>query len=135
MRYLAGWRIQLAKQLLKQLNMSIVEVAERVGYESEAAFNRAFRRHVGLPPAAWARAARSCQAGIWGSGAAPPSLFGLPAVSALVSCCIPVQHPQGAQRVPPARPALALVRLTRHRASGFSLERPPARPRPLRPAP
>ncbi len=59
MRYLAGWRIQLAKQLLKQLNLSIVEVAEHVGYASEAAFNRAFRRHVGLPPAAWARAARS----------------------------------------------------------------------------
>jgi len=48
----------VAKQLLKQLNLSIVEVAERVGYESEAAFNRAFRRHVGLPPAAWAHAAR-----------------------------------------------------------------------------
>jgi transcriptional regulator GlxA family with amidase domain len=61
MRYLASWRIQLAKQLLKQVNVSLIEVAERVGYESEAAFNRAFRRHVGLPPAAWARASRAAE--------------------------------------------------------------------------
>lgn len=51
--YLAGWRIQLAKYLLKQSNVKLVEVAARVGYDSEAAFSRAFRRHVGYPPAAW----------------------------------------------------------------------------------
>lgn len=51
--YLAGWRIQLAKYLLKQSNVKLLEVATRVGYDSEAAFSRAFRRHVGYPPAAW----------------------------------------------------------------------------------
>jgi AraC-like DNA-binding protein len=53
MRYLTGWRIQLAKHLLLQADLSIAEVAGRVGYEAEAAFNRAFKRHVGAPPAAW----------------------------------------------------------------------------------
>jgi AraC family transcriptional regulator, alkane utilization regulator len=53
MRYLAGWRMQLAKHLILQADLSIAEVADRVGYESEAAFNRAFKRHVGTPPVAW----------------------------------------------------------------------------------
>lgn len=53
MRYLTGWRIQLAKHLMLQAGLPISEVAGRVGYESEAAFNRAFKRHVGEPPAAW----------------------------------------------------------------------------------
>jgi AraC family transcriptional regulator, alkane utilization regulator len=53
MRYLAIWRIQLAKYLLKQTSLNLVDVAERVGYESVVAFNRAFRRHVGQPPATW----------------------------------------------------------------------------------
>jgi AraC-like DNA-binding protein len=53
MRYLTGWRIQLAKHLILQAALPIAEVADRVGYESEAAFNRAFKRHVGAPPVAW----------------------------------------------------------------------------------
>jgi AraC-like DNA-binding protein len=53
MRYLTGWRIQLAKHLLLQATLPIAEVADRVGYESEAAFNRAFKREVGAPPVAW----------------------------------------------------------------------------------
>jgi AraC-like DNA-binding protein len=53
MRYLTGWRIQLAKHLMLQLALPIAEVADRVGYESEAAFNRAFKRNVGVPPATW----------------------------------------------------------------------------------
>jgi AraC family transcriptional regulator, alkane utilization regulator len=52
-QYLAAWRMQLAQYLLKQPDMNIGKVAERVGYESEAAFNRAFKRHFGEPPAAW----------------------------------------------------------------------------------
>jgi AraC-like DNA-binding protein len=51
--YLAVWRMQLAKHLLKHTNYTLSEVAERVGYDSDVAFNRAFRRHVGQPPAAW----------------------------------------------------------------------------------
>ena len=57
MHYLTGWRMQLAKYLLKQSNVRLAEVAARVGYESEAAFNRAFRRYVGQPPATWRGAA------------------------------------------------------------------------------
>ena len=53
MRYLAVWRMQLAKYLLKQTTLKLVEVAQRVGYESDVAFNRAFKRHVGQPPAPW----------------------------------------------------------------------------------
>jgi AraC-like DNA-binding protein len=53
MRYLTGWRIQLAKHLILQAGLPIAEVADRVGYESEAAFNRAFKRYVGVPPVAW----------------------------------------------------------------------------------
>jgi AraC family transcriptional regulator, alkane utilization regulator len=58
MHYLAEWRIQLAMQMLRDGTHSIPNVAARVGYESEAAFNRAFKRFVGAPPASWRRAAR-----------------------------------------------------------------------------
>ncbi len=57
MHYLAGWRIHLAREMLRERACSVQEVAERVGYESEAAFSRAFKRLVGHSPAAWGRAA------------------------------------------------------------------------------
>jgi AraC family transcriptional regulator, alkane utilization regulator len=57
MRYLAGWRVQLAKQMMRDGDSSIAEIAARVGYESEAAFNRAFKRSAGSPPAAWRKGA------------------------------------------------------------------------------
>jgi transcriptional regulator GlxA family with amidase domain len=53
MRYLARWRIQLAAHELRNSNVPLARIAEQVGYESEAAFNRAFKRSYGLPPAAW----------------------------------------------------------------------------------
>ena len=53
MRYLTNWRMQLAKQIMRDGTRNIQEVATRVGYESEAAFNRAFKRATGCPPAAW----------------------------------------------------------------------------------
>jgi AraC-like DNA-binding protein len=56
MHYLARWRIHLARQLLCEPARSIPDIAAKVGYESEAAFNRAFKRLVGTPPAAWRRA-------------------------------------------------------------------------------
>ncbi|MBR1124364.1 AraC family transcriptional regulator [Bradyrhizobium lablabi] len=52
-QYLASWRMHLARDLLRESSLGIGEIAGRIGYESEAAFNRAFRRAVGLPPAAW----------------------------------------------------------------------------------
>jgi AraC-like DNA-binding protein len=53
MRYLANWRMQLAKQMMRDGMHNIQDVATRVGYESEAAFNRAFKRATGSPPATW----------------------------------------------------------------------------------
>jgi AraC-like DNA-binding protein len=49
--YLARWRLQLAARRLQMTHENIVQVACDVGYESEAAFNRAFKREFGLPPA------------------------------------------------------------------------------------
>jgi AraC-like DNA-binding protein len=59
MRYLANWRMQLAKELLREGTHTIQEIAIRVGYESEPAFNRAFKRAAGVPPAAWRKSVTS----------------------------------------------------------------------------
>ena len=56
MQYLAHWRMQLAAGLLAAGADKVAGVALRVGYDSEAAFSRAFRRLVGVPPATWRRA-------------------------------------------------------------------------------
>ncbi len=50
-QYLAQWRLQLAASLLRAGRTSVAEVAERVGYGSEAALSRAFKRFVGVAPA------------------------------------------------------------------------------------
>jgi len=55
MQYLAQWRMQLAARMLRESQASIVTIALNVGYDSEAAFARAFKRLVGLSPAAWRR--------------------------------------------------------------------------------
>jgi AraC-like DNA-binding protein len=55
MRYLARWRIQVAAHQLRINDMPLARIAEHVGYESEAAFSRAFKRNFGVPPAAWRR--------------------------------------------------------------------------------
>ena len=56
MQYLAGWRMHLAKRLLRDSTLGLAEIAVRVGYDSEAAFNRAFSRVVGTPPGTWRQA-------------------------------------------------------------------------------
>lgn len=56
MHYLANWRIQLGSRLLRETRQTVASIALDVGYESEAAFSRAFRRLVGKPPATWRRA-------------------------------------------------------------------------------
>lgn len=53
MKYLIYWRLQLASRQLQDTDDSIAKIAIQVGYESEAAFNRAFKRYVGVPPGAW----------------------------------------------------------------------------------
>lgn len=53
MRYLTQWRLQVAAHLLRSTDATMPEIAGRVGYASEAAFSRAFKRGLGVPPAAW----------------------------------------------------------------------------------
>jgi AraC-like DNA-binding protein len=53
MQYLANWRMQLATNYLRNGTESIAAVANRVGYDSEAAFSRAFKKAVGAPPSEW----------------------------------------------------------------------------------
>ena len=55
MAYLAQWRLKLGAELLQSTEESVAEVAATVGYGSEAAFNRAFRREFDCPPAQFRR--------------------------------------------------------------------------------
>ena len=55
MQYLANWRMQLAANQLLAGTDNVATIAERVGYESEAAFSRAFKKAVGMPPSEWRR--------------------------------------------------------------------------------
>lgn len=58
MRYLAGWRMQLAADLLSRTDALVALVAAQVGYGSEPAFSRSFRRAFGLSPSEYRRRAR-----------------------------------------------------------------------------
>ena len=55
MRYCAGWRMRIAANMLRDGKQSMANVAYAVGFQSEAAFNRAFKREFGMPPAKWRR--------------------------------------------------------------------------------
>ena len=55
MQYLAQWRMQTAARMLLETRATVATIALDVGYDSEAAFARAFKRLVGKPPAAWRR--------------------------------------------------------------------------------
>ena len=59
MEYLLGWRMALAKDLLRRHKGSVATVAERVGYSSASTFSVAFARHVGMPPIRYAREQRA----------------------------------------------------------------------------
>jgi len=54
-QYLMRWRLALAAQTLRSGDEAIARVAARTGYVSQTAFNRAFKREFGMPPAAWRR--------------------------------------------------------------------------------
>jgi AraC-like DNA-binding protein len=53
MQYLQKWRLQIAASKLSDGGSSIAEIGAEIGYESEAAFSRAFKKAVGMPPAEW----------------------------------------------------------------------------------
>jgi AraC-like DNA-binding protein len=55
MHYLTNWRMQVARQQLRTTAASLAQVAQAVGYESEAAFSRAFKKAFGVAPATWRR--------------------------------------------------------------------------------
>lgn len=57
-RYLTRQRLQLAARRLVETPDALAKIAFDVGYDSEAAFNRAFKRAYGLPPAAWRESRR-----------------------------------------------------------------------------
>ena len=58
MQYLTSWRMQVATQTLRSSSASLAEVADMVGYDSEAAFSRAFKKAVGTAPGTWRRSQR-----------------------------------------------------------------------------
>lgn len=62
MAYLTRWRLQLGAQLLTSTSQSVAQIASQVGYESEPAFNRAFKREYGSPPARFRLKARTTAA-------------------------------------------------------------------------
>jgi len=59
MAYLTRWRLQLAARSLEKTSRGVAEIAGDIGYESEAAFNRAFKREFGLPPGRMRHIARN----------------------------------------------------------------------------
>jgi AraC-like DNA-binding protein len=62
MQYLTQWRMQVAAGLLRDTAAKVLDVALQVGYDSEPAFSRAFKRVVGVSPGAWRRGERSARA-------------------------------------------------------------------------
>ena len=72
MTYLTRWRLQLAARALAKTPKGVAEIASDVGYESEAAFNRAFKREFGLPPARYRREQKGAGSGPrWPAGPLP----------------------------------------------------------------
>jgi AraC-like DNA-binding protein len=59
MQYIARWRMQLASRLLENPGVTLAAAAKEVGYESEAAFNRAFKKLIGVPPGTWRKSRQS----------------------------------------------------------------------------
>ena len=59
MEYLLGWRMALAKDLLRRQKAGVAQVDEQVGYSSASTFSTAFARHVGMPPTLYARKQRA----------------------------------------------------------------------------
>ena len=74
MQYLTCWRMQVAARLIADQAMGIAAVAHEVGYDSEAAFSRAFKKATGMPPAAWRDrySSKAANSQLAAGGGAPP---------------------------------------------------------------
>jgi AraC-like DNA-binding protein len=68
MQYLARWRMQIAAGLLSSGTTNMAAIAAEIGYGSEAAFSRAFKKVVGRPPSAWRRRPAMTDAANTGAG-------------------------------------------------------------------
>jgi AraC-like DNA-binding protein len=97
MQYLTRWRLQIAAQELLSGGTSLAILAEHVGYDSEAAFNRAFKREFGMPPAGW----RKChsQADAAGASENPSGSLVEPAADEVPSTHMPPDAFTGQQRI------------------------------------
>jgi AraC-like DNA-binding protein len=62
MQYLTQWRMQIAANLLAQSGTKVAAIGAEVGYDSEAAFSRAFKKATGLAPGAWRESRRNARA-------------------------------------------------------------------------
>ena len=58
MHYLAKWRMQIASEMLRRRHSNMATIAAEIGYESEAAFSRAFKKMMGVTPSAWRQGMR-----------------------------------------------------------------------------
>lgn len=76
MRYLTNWRMQLAAQLLSTTDRRMAQIAETLGYDSEAAFSRAFRRAFALAPTEY----RAQRCGYGGAERSPREKGNLPGI-------------------------------------------------------
>ncbi len=79
MRYCAAWRMRMAANMLRDGRDNSASIAYAVGFNSEAAFNRAFKREFGLPPATWRRRLES-------AAKVPPPPTGQRVADELASC-------------------------------------------------
>jgi AraC-like DNA-binding protein len=61
MHYLAQWRMQVASEMLHRRNFNMAAIAAEIGYESEAAFSRSFKRMMGVTPSAWRQGIRTAE--------------------------------------------------------------------------
>jgi AraC-like DNA-binding protein len=76
MSYLTRWRLALASNLLRSSSMDLSRIAQEVGYGTDTAFSRAFRREFGMPPAAWRRQAQQPAAALPAAQPEPPCAAG-----------------------------------------------------------
>lgn len=76
LQYLTRWRMRMAAGLLKNARLGLAEVAQRVGYESEVAFSKAFKRELGIAPGAYRRSSRVVE-NVAPKDQAVPSITGL----------------------------------------------------------
>lgn len=74
MAYVTHWRMQRAYALLRAGQLSVAEIAERSGYQAEAAFRKAFRQHVGVGPGAVRRDGSSDRSTLASDARAEPTL-------------------------------------------------------------